>query len=444
MIKGKPVAVEVKQRDRSSRSGRVWIGAKHMPLHTMCVLITRNRYDRQAYLESRTGHPSDTAHAGMMAVRTIDLGAALSPLRESLGQTMLGGATSLSRQDLIGAAPLAVDPSMEYTWYGRHQEKLADDPSTPIEIRRLAHAMHERLPSGQRRLSSQGVDLSRRELHDNFWLGLLRDDSTAASIVSKALAVQHRWGADIAFPPVPAARDAAMLEVSDKFNRLASAVWTGDSCADYIMLTPEFFGSERNIDALTERMLSLDAKINVLKFKNHALEQVPKIDERVMFKRILGAVNEAKSADPNRTFALMEAGHAMYPAAAGGFDIVSTGTTGIDYESPGYARPAGGDNQAFGHYYSPKHMTTLKWPSVKRLLLSGNGLPCGCEVCRRMKADPSGDEWNLQRRSHYIHCTSRMLVGLTRLVDDQRMELARQYISKSAISNFAEALPYVS
>lgn len=51
MIQGKPVAVEVEQHDRSFRSGRVWIGAKNMPLHTMCILITRNRYDRQARMD---------------------------------------------------------------------------------------------------------------------------------------------------------------------------------------------------------------------------------------------------------------------------------------------------------------------------------------------------------------------------------------------------------
>lgn len=439
MIRGAPVWVETAQHDRSSRSGRARLGAKAVPLHTISMLITRTSYDRPAYLDSRVNHPSDTAHAGMMVVRSIDLEAALSPLRGSLGQTALDGRPAAQiKRDIIAATPLAIDPSTEYTWYGRHQKKLADDPNAPAEIRRLALDMHGKLPSGQRNLSGPRVDLSRRETHDKFWLGLLQRESVAAAIVSKTLAVQHRWGADIALPPVPAIRDAAGLEVSDKINRLARAVWTGDTCADYTILTPEFFSSESHVDALMERLLSLDSRLNVLKIKNHTLEQVPKVEERVMFKKILEVVNEAKLIDRNRIFILLEAGHAMYPAAAGGFDIVSTSMTGIDYESPGYEQGGSGH----GHYYSPRHMTTLKWPSAKKLL-SKNGLPCSCEVCRRMKPDISKDEWNLQRRAHYVHCTGRMLAELTRLVGDRKIELARQRIAKSAISNFVGVLPYL-
>lgn len=439
MIRGAPVRVEDVHNDRCSRSGCAWIGAKRVLLHTMAPLITRTSYDRQAYLESRVGHPSDTNHAGMMVVRSIDLEAALSPLRGSLGQTALDGMPSARfKRDLIGATPLVIDPSTEYTWYEHHQEKLADDPNAPLEIRRLARSMYDKLPKGQRRFSGEPSSLRRIDVHDKFWLGLLSDGSAASSIVSRALAVQHRWGADVALSPVPAARDARMLEVSDKINRLARAVWTGDSCADYTILTPDFFSNETNVDALTGRFLSLDARLNVLKIKNHTLEQVPKVDERVMLKKILEAINEAKSSNPDRVFMLLEAGHVMYPAAAGGFDVVSTSVTGLDYESTGYV-PGG---SGWGHYYSPKHMTTLKWASVKKML-SKNGLPCSCAVCRGMKPNPSKDEWNLQRRSHYIHCTSRMLADLTRLVDDQKIELARQRITRSAISNLAGVLPYV-
>lgn len=440
MIRGAPVRVEDVHNDRCSRSGRAWIGAKPVLLHTLAPLITRTPYDRRAYLESRVNYPSDTDHAGMMVVRSIDLGAALGPLRASLGQTALGGMPSARvKRDLIGATPLMVDPSTDYTWYARHQKELADDPDTPLEIRRLARDMQEKLPKEQRRLSGEPTGMRRIDVHDKFWLGLLHDGSAAPSIVSQALAAQHRWGADVALPPVPAARDARMLEVSDKINRLARAVWTGDSCADYIILTQDFLSDESNVDALTGRLLSSRARISVLKIKNHTLEQVPKVGERVMLKRILEAVNEAKSSDPNRLFALLEAGHAMYPAAAGGFDIVSTSMTGIDYESPGYA-PSG---LGWGHYYSPKHMTTLKWASVRKML-SKNGLPCSCTICREMPPNPPKDVWNLQRRSHYVHCASGgMLADLTRFVDDQRIELARQRITKSAISNFAGVLPYV-
>ena len=437
MITGVPVRVEAAQSDRCSRNGHVRLGAKRVALHSLSLLLT-HPLDIRAYFESRTVYPSETAYASMITARHIDR-ATLGSLLGSAGQTTLDGSPAiLSRQDLLNATPIMIDPCTEYTWYGTHREKLANDPTTPVEIRRLARNMNDSFSHSKNRTPDPNRDLGRRAMHDKFWHGLLRDDSTASSIVSKALAEQHRQHADIALAPVPAAYDDRMLKVSDKINKMARAVWTGDNCACHITLTPDFFANESYVDALINTLLSSGAKITVLKFKNHTLEQVPKVVERAMFRKILEAINEAKSIDPSRIFILLEAGHAMYPAAAGGFDIVSTGMTGIDYEAPGYGR----DGAGYGSYYSPKHMTVLKWQTVKKLLAK-NGLPCSCEVCRRMSPHPPRDEWNLQRRSHYVHCTSRMLADLTSLVSGQKMELAKQRISRSAISNFAGSLPHI-
>ena len=438
MIKGVPVRVENVRSDRCSRNGRLWIGAKSVPLHAMCPLLTSASLDLRAYLENRIVYPSDTAHASMVVVRHIDRSSVLEPLLASAGQTTLDASPAVqSRQDLLSATPLLVDPCTEYTWYAHHREDLANDPNTPIEIRRLARSMQGGLPRNKDRTPNPNLDTGRRGIYEKFWLGLLRDDSTASSIVSRMLAMQHNWRADVALPPVPAAYDDEVLSVSNKINKIAHAVWPGDNCAHYTILTPDFFANESYIDALADTILSSSAKFNVLKFKNNTLEQVPKVGERDMFKRILEAINEAKSSDHTRVFALLEAGHAMYPAAAGGLDIVSTKMTGIDYESPGYARGDG-----YGSYYSPKDMTVRKWAEVRKMLAKA-GLPCSCEICRKVGPNPTRSEWNLQRRSHYVHSTSRMLADLTRLVDEQKMELAKRNISKSAISNFANSLPYI-
>lgn len=437
MITGLPVRVETTRLDRCSRSGSVQFGKKRVMFPSICMLLASASQDVRPYIESRTVHPSDTARAPMIIARHTDR-AVLDSLLWSAGQTTLSGSPAvLSQQDLLGATPMIIDPCTEYTWYGYRREELADDLDTPVEIRRLARSMHNSLSRNKNHTPNPNLDPGRRDLHDKFWHGLLRDDSAAPSIVSKMLAVQYNRHADIALPPVPAAYDDRLLDVSDKINRLARAVWTGDNCAYYIIVTPELFANESYIDALIHIIRSSSARLTVLKFKNHTLEQVPKVVERLMLRKILEAINEAKSSDPSRIFILLEAGHAMYPAAAGGFDIVSTGMTGIDYETVGYARGSG-----HGSYYSPRDMTVLKW-SVAKKMLAGNGLPCSCEVCRRMKPNPSRNEWNFQRRSHYVHCTSRMLADLTRLVGEQKMELAKQRISKSAISNFAGSLPYI-
>lgn len=437
MTASRHIKIEAQKWDRCSRSGSLKIGTKRIPLHTYSPLIT-SESDQRAYVESRTIYPSETDHAGMMAFRTFDLEGSLGAMRKSLGQETLGGsAGSLSRKDIIDATPMIIDPCTEYTRYTFHRDDLINDPNTAPELKNLARKTDIAM-SRNKRKSPSSTDSSENDKHDRIWQEFSRDDSALSSAVSETLAVQQKWGADVMLPPVPPADNVAMLAISEKINRVSQAVSQGHSCANYNILTHGFLRRSSHIDALLDYLASLDTTFNVLKFKNNWLEQVPNYGHRIQLKRLLEGINEMKLTNPDRVFMLLEPGYASYAAAAGGFDIVSASLRALDRDGRGFSPRAGGR----GGYFAPKQMIVLQWDIVEEMLKK-NGLPCSCEICRRINSIPSPKVWNLQRRSHYIHCTSRLYGELTRLVDEQKMEMAIQRLSQSEISNFAHVLPYI-
>lgn len=432
------VKIEDQKWDRCSRHGLLRIGYKQALLHTICPLITRAADDGRAYVDSRTIYPGETNHAGMMLHRIFDCDYSLGPMRESLGQTVLDGlAVSHFRKETIDATPLLIDPSTEYTRYAFHRGDLIGDRNTPAAIRRIAKKVAA-VPSAGKSGGQDSPGTSRDHTHNKMWLDMSRDAAALSPAVSESLAAQQKLGADIALPPVPAAHDEAMLGVSEKINKVSQAVWPGNSCADYNILTPQFFSSDRSVGALLDYMGSSGTTFNVLKFKNNWLEQVCNYPQRLQLKRLLEGINEIKLSDPRRIFMLLEAGYAMYPAAAGGFDIVSTGLRALDRDGRGFAPGAAG----YGGYFSPKQLIVLPWRHVEKMLARA-GLPCGCEICLKITTAPKKDDWNLQRRLHYILSTSRLLGELTRLVKEQKIEIAMQNLSRSEISNFAHTLPYI-
>lgn len=432
------IKIEDQKWDRCSRQGSFRVGNKRALLHTICPLITRAADDRRAYVDSRTIYPGETSHAGMMLHRIFDCDYSLGPLRESLGQTSLDGlAVSHIRKETIDATPLLIDPSTEYTRYAFRQGELIGDRNTPSAIRRIA----KKVSAARSETNNGGRDspgTGRDHTHNTLWLELSRDAAALSSTVSESLAAQQKLGADIALPPVPAAHDVGMLDVSAKINKVSQAVWSSNSCADYNILTPEFFSSEHSVGALLDYMGSSGVTFNVLKFKNNWLEQVCNYPQRLQLKKLLEGINEIKLNDPSRIFMLLEAGYAMYPAAAGGFDVVSTGLRALDRDGRGFASDAAG----YGGYFSPKQLIVLPWRHVEKILKRA-GLPCGCEICLRITTAPKRDDWNLQRRLHYILSTSRLLGELTQLVKERKIEMAMQNLSRSEISNFAHTLPYI-
>lgn len=443
MISNKIIKVENPKWDRCSRNGFLRIGTKRAAFHTIAPLIVSYEYDLEPYIDNLKLHPTESTQARMMTFRVIDAEATIKPFLQSVNQTILvDGKLALPfEKDLIESTPIIIDPCTEYTWYEHFRETLSKHKDLPREIRNLASKLlkiQSDVKAGK--ISKQLGNEQEKIIYEKFWLDLAKDPKGLVDVVTKMLGLQHALGADIGLPPVPAVYSPELLKVTEKINNIAQAIWVGENCATYVILTPQWMKSEGLIDLLINYLKSVDSKFIVLKIKNLELDKVSYVYQRKMFKKILEAINGIKQNKEDKVFMLLEAGYQMYPAIAGGFDFVSTSLRGLDKDGGGFGDP---DNEGRGGFFDPIHLVILPWRDVSKMLKNGR-LSCSCEVCRGVTSIPNKKEWNKIRRMHYMLAVSRLFQDINKFVTDQKMELAIEKLSKSALSNFKTMLPFIS
>lgn len=441
MISNKPLNIEKQEWDRCTRNGFLRIGAKRVPLHTLSPLITNYKYDFVPYFDNLKQHPSELKHARMMTFRMFELDKTLKPLLQSIKQTTLDGEMANAfEKDVIETTPILIDPCMEYTWYSHFRKILSTNKDTPVEIRRLTLKILSIIKKVEQRYitKSEGYAQEKTE-YEKFWLDLAKDKKKLSEVVTKILGLQNSLQSDIGLPPVPAVYSPELLDVTIQINKIAQAIWVGENCATYVVLTPSWLKSEGLVDLLIKYLKSVESKFIVLKIKNLELDKVTFVYQRQMFKKIMEAINSIKQNNEEKVFMLLEAGYQMYPAIAGGFDFVSTSLRGLDKDGRGFSS----DNEGYGGFFSPKHLVVLPWRDVKIMFANG-GLKCSCEVCRSITSIPSKNDWNKLRRMHYMFAVSRMLEELNKFVIDQKIELAIEKLSLSELSNFKRMLPFIS
>ena len=441
MISSKSLNIEETKWDRCTRNGFLKIGTKRVLLHTLSPLITNYDSDFVSYFDNLKQHPSESKHARMMTFRIFDLDKTLKPFLQSINQTTLDGEFVYAfEKDVIETIPILIDPCMEYTWYSHSRKKLSTNKDIPIEIRRFTSkilSIVKKVEEGN--ITKSDGYVKEKIEYEKFWLDLAKDKKKLSEVVTKILGLQNSLQADIGLPPVPAVYSPELLDVTMQINKIAQAIWVGENCATYVVLTPQWLKSEVLVDLVINYLKSVKSKFIVLKIKNLELDKVTFVYQRRMFKKIMEAINSIKQNDEEKVFMLLEAGYQMYPAIAGGFDFVSTSMKGLDKDVGGFSS----DSKGYGGFFSPKHLVVLPWRDVKIMFANG-GLKCSCEVCRSITSIPSKNDWNKLRRMHYMLAVSRMLEDLNKFVTDQKIELAIEKLSLSELSNFKRMLPFIS
>ena len=444
MIANKIIQIGKTKWDRCTRNGSVRIGNKNLLFHTFSPLLQSSQ-DLMTYLEAFKSYPDQLSNAKMMTFRIIEADKTISALLEKANSKQLNLHEQHSHQfekDVVESIPILIDPCMDYTWYKQHREELSQIPALPKELRSLISSLIRIDKREQpKKLTKAEAFQQQKIIYEDFWLGLLAEPKKLADVVTRMLELQNAFGADVGLPPVPPIYSPKLLDVAKQINKISKAVWTGENCATYLVLTPEIMHSEGQIKLILDYLKNVDSKFIVIKVKNLELDKVSYVYERDMFKKILETINGIKKyKNDDRVFVLLEAGLQFYPAMSGGFDVVSTSLRALDKDGA-FGRSA---NEGHGGWYDPKYLVVRSFQDVKKMFELNGGLPCQCPVCSNMKEVGKRNVWNQKRREHYIYSASYLSQEISNFVDQQRIELAIEKLSKSALSNFKRLLPFVS
>ena len=440
MISNKPLNIEKSEWDRCTRNGSLIIGNKRVLFHTWSPLISSSD-DFALYRDILKQHPDKSKYAKMMVFRIFGINNTIKPLLQSINQTSLNGQFAYqSDKNIIETTPILIDPCMEYTWYSSFRKALSTNKYIPLEIRRLSSKMLDIEKQMKQGAITKSAGYVKYKIeYEKFWLGLVDDKKKLSEIVTKILGLQNSLQADIGLPPVPAVYSPELLKVTEQINKIAHAIWFGENCAAYVVLTPQWLKDEKLVDLLIQYMKSIKSKFFVLKIKNLELDKVTYVYQRRMFKKILEAINTIKQSDDEKVFLLLESGYQMYPAIAGGFDFVSTTLKGLDKDVGGFSP----DSEGRGGFFSPKHLVVLPWRDVK-VMFNNGGLKCNCEACYNITNIPPKNTWNRLRKMHYMFVVNGMLGDVNKFVADRKIELAIEKLSLSELSNFKRMLPFIS
>lgn len=444
MIANKIIKVGKTKWDRCTRNGSVRIGNKNLLFHTFSPLL-QSFQDLTTYLEALKSFPNQLSNAKMMTFRIVESDKTITTLMEKANSKQLnlyGQHSYQFEKDVVESIPILIDPCMDYTWYKQHREELSQIPALPKELRNLISSLIRIDKQEQiKKMSKVEAFQKQKKTYEDFWHGLLTDPKKLADVVTRMLELQNALGADVGLPPVPPIYSPKLLDVAKQINKISKAVWTGENCATYLVLTPEIMHSEGQIKPILDYLKNVDSKFIVIKIKNLELDKVSYVYERDMFKKILETVNGIKKyKNDDRVFVMLEAGLQFYPAMAGGFDVVSTSLRALDKDGA-FGRYV---NEGNGGWYDPKYLVVRSFQDVKKMFDLNGGLPCQCPVCSKMKKIGKRNEWNQKRREHYIYSASYLSQEISNFVEQQRVELAIEKLSKSALSNFKRLLPFVS
>ena len=444
MIANKKIQFEKSKWDRCTRNGSARIGTKSLLYHTFSPLL-KSPSDVDVYLKSLKTNSAELKHAKMMIFPLIESHKTIMPLLGKASSKQLNLYGQLSNQfekDVVESIPIVIDPCMEYTWYKQCRENLSQVARLPKELQTLLSTLL-RLDKqlSEKRISKPEYNQKSKNIFEQFWLGLIKDPKKMTNVITRMLDIQNSLGSDIGLPPVPPVYSPELLEVTKLINKISQAIWVGENCATYLVLTPELLYSDVQMKMVIDYLRKTTSKFIVIKIKYLALDKVSYINQREMFKQLMESINGIKQFNNDeRIFVMLEAGIQFYPALAGGFDVVSTSMSSLDMDGK-FGRSI---NHGFGSWYDPKFLTIRSFQDVKKLLRLHGVLPCHCPICPNIKEIKKRKEWNNFRRQHYLYTTSALAQEIDNFVDKQKIELVQEKISKSALSNFKRMLPFVS
>jgi hypothetical protein len=436
-------------RDRFARATKTSLEGKEILTPNFSPLIQSSN-ELDIYL-SRILSTENNQHLGTFVMRIFDANKILLPLIKIKNQKRLDGETKpvLSLYgDFFEKTISLIDPATEYLDFEFHFDKfikLADKVHFPRQVMAYLHLKNRR----KKNCSSTDYKKWKGQKHRQFWYDIDRERRRLNDLITEYFDLEATFETKILIPPMPLVDNEGLLDITIRINDMSKALAVDrGECATYFLFSKSTLRDKKMLEKIVEYMKHDPATLTIFKFKNLTLWTSGIFTEREAFRDLMKDISEIKKDKPEKLFMLLEGSFQCFPSASYGFDLVSSSLRLLDIDS------AYGENAGYGGYFYEEKLWNAKYTDIPEIMSNNDGnLPCPCHICRSITYDSvkrelqyngkklTPEEWNSYRREHNLYVMNSLMKMINRAIKEKQIELVRQKIKDSEISNLKTLIP---
>jgi hypothetical protein len=341
-----------------------------------------------------------------------------------------------------------VDPATEYLDFEFHFDDFVNLAS---KVRFPQQVMTYLNTKERRRKNSPKTDYKKWKVqaHKQFWYNLDRERRRLNDFITNYFDVESKFETKILVPPMPFVENESLFDIAVRINNMgkALAVDRGE-CATYFLLSKSILRNQTIMNEISEYLQNDTSTLTIFKFKNLKLWDAGTNIERETFRDLNQVISDVKKEKPKKLFMLLEGSYQCFPAAAYGFDIVSSSLRLMDVDG------AYGTNMGYGGYFVEDNLWNARYVDLPEIMKNNHGfLPCPCNVCTRITCDEHNklkidgksidpDKWNNDRREHNLFAMNDLMKLINGAIRDKQIEMVREKIRNSTeLSNLKTLIP---
>jgi len=436
-------------RDRFARATKTSLEGKEILTPNFSPLI-QNSNEFDIYLR-RILSTENNQHLGTFVMRVFDANKILLPLIKLKNQKRLDDETKSASSlygDFFERTIFLIDPATEYLDFEFHFEKfikLADKAHFPRQVMAYLHLKNRR----KKNCSSIEYKRWKGQAHRKFWYDIDRERRRLNDLITEYFDLDATFETKILIPPMPLVDNEGLLDIAIRINDMSKALAVNrGECATYFLLSKSTLRNKKMLEKIVEYMKHDPAILTIFKFKNLTLWTSGVFTEREAFRDLMKDISEIRKDKPKKLFMLLEGSFQCFPSASYGFDLVSSSLRLLDIDS------AYGQNSGYGGYFYEDKLWNAKYTDLPEIMSNNDGyLPCPCHICRSITYDTvkkelqcnrkklTKEEWNSYRREHNLFVMNSLMKMINRAIREKQIELVRQKIRDSEISNLKTLIP---
>jgi hypothetical protein len=438
-------------RDRFARATKAWLEGKEVLTPNFSPLIQSSN-ELDIYLR-RMLSLEDNEHLGTFVMRIFDANKILLPLINAKNQKGLYGEKPVPNlyRDFCGKTISLIDPATEYLDFEFHFDKfkqLADRVHFPRQVMAYLNKKNRRKNNS----SSKDYKRWKGQAHREFWYDLDRERRRLNDLITEYFDLEAKFETKILIPPMPLVDNEGLLDIAIRINDMSKALAVDrvdeGECATYFLLSKSTLRDGKMLMKIVEYLKRDPATLIIFKFKNLTLWETGVFTEREAFRDLMEQMSDIKKNKPEKLFMLLEGSWQCFPSASYGFDMVSSSLRLLDIDS------AYGENAGYGGYFYEDKLWNAKYIDIPEIMSNNDGsLPCPCHICRNIAYDSARkelqydgkklkpEEWNSYRREHNLFVMNNLMKMINRAINEKQIELVRQKIKNSEISNLKTLIP---